>query len=63
MIFIVLIPMVIGPKLGNLIIQNSNETFINEYSEVVAVPVPAIFLVAALFSLLVLLPLWRIIKD
>ena len=57
MIAQVLLPMGIGPFIGNMVIKSSNETFINEFNEIVAVPVPLIFLVGGLFSLLTLVPL------
>ncbi|MFI3168011.1 MAG: MFS transporter [Bacillota bacterium] len=62
LIFTVLIPMVVGPYIGNAIIQNSGATYINEYSEIVNVPVPAIYLASAIFSVFVLAPLWIFYK-
>ncbi len=57
MIFFVLIPMTIGPFFGNFIISTSNQTYINEYNEMVNIPVPEIYLGSALFSLLLLIPM------
>jgi len=56
MIFYVLIPMIIGPSIGALIISSNNQTF-TELGIVKHVPTPAIFLGAAICSLLILIPL------
>lgn len=61
MIFSVLIPMVVGPKVGAWTISrfaSSHElgTYINDYGEVVNVPVPEIFLAAAVFAVFIIIP-------
>ena len=61
MIFNVLLPMVIGPAAGSAVITrcaplHALGTYINDYGESVACPVPEIFLCAAAFAALVLLP-------
>ncbi len=57
MIFYVLLPMVIGPFIGNQIIESSSKTYINEFKELVNVPVPEIFLASAIFTLLLIIPI------
>ena len=53
----VLIPMIIGPNIGNAIIERmSNGTYVNAYGELVRLPVSAVFVAAALMSLTVLIP-------
>ena len=62
MIFNVLLPMVIGPKIGSLVIERFAQnhaagTYINDYGESVAAPVPEIFLAAAIVAVFTLIPL------
>lgn len=56
----VLIPMLIGPYIGAFVIAHSHSgVYTNSYGEIVSLPVPAVFVAAALFGLLVFLPLLR----
>jgi len=62
MIFFVLLPMVIGPYIGNGVIErfaarHDMGTYLNEFDELVNVPVPEIFLAAAAVGLLLFIPL------
>jgi len=57
MIFFVLIPMLIGPFIGAQVIHNS-ATFYEDLGVLKPVPTPEIFLVSAILSLLVLIPLF-----
>ena len=53
----VLIPMVIGPNIGNAIIRAlSSGTYINDYGEIVDLPVAQVFFAASLGVLLIYLP-------
>lgn len=68
MIFFVLIPMVIGPAIGNSTIERfadnySLGTMINEFGEKTLVPIPTIFLVASIVSVLIFVPLFFIKKN
>ena len=68
MIFFVLIPMVIGPYIGNSVIESfaskhAAGTFINDFKEVVTVPVPEIFVTAAIMGVLIFVPLVFIKKS
>lgn len=61
MIFFVLIPMVLGPYIGNRVIElfaarHAAGTFINDFQEAVLVPVPEIFAAAAMVGLGIVLP-------
>lgn len=61
MIFAVLIPMIVGPEVGAWTINRfaaSHElgTYINDYGEVVNVPVPEIFLAAAIIAVFIIIP-------
>lgn len=62
MIFTVLIPMTVGPTIGDVIIQRSAETFVNQYNEVTKIPTPGIFLAAAIIAILVFVPMTAVIK-
>ncbi len=55
MIFAVLLPMLIGPRIGALAIRGSNSTYV-ELGVTKTVPTPAIYLAAAVVLLTVILP-------
>lgn len=65
MIFMVLLPMVIGPAVGSAVIKSFNTglNYSNDYGELVAVPVPQMFLAAAAISVLIFIPLIAVRKD
>ena len=63
MIFTVLIPMVLGPYLGDLACRNSAVTYMNEYGVETIVPSKSMFLYAAIVSVFVLVPLFALIKK
>ncbi len=63
MIFNVLIPMVIGPMLGNLAAANSGVTYTDEYNVVKDAPTSNMFLYAAIVAVFVFIPLAVLIKK
>lgn len=63
MIFMVLLPMVIGPWLGDIACRNSNIKYMNEYGVETIVPSAAMFFYAAIVSLLALIPVIVLIKN
>ncbi|MBQ9553125.1 MAG: hypothetical protein IJU96_10240, partial [Clostridia bacterium] len=64
MIFMVLIPMVVGPAVGSRVISAySTATYLNEYKEMVKIPVPQIYLAAAIIGVFVLIPIIFVRKD
>lgn len=63
MIFMVLLPMVIGPWLGDIACRNSNITYTNEYGVETIVPSAAMFLYAAIVAVLALVPVIILIKK
>jgi len=63
MIFTVLIPMVVGPWLGDLACRNSAVTYVNEYNVETIVPSKSMFVYAAIVSVFVLAPLFVLIKK
>ncbi len=63
MIFTVLLPMVIGPALGDLACRNSAVTYANEYGVETIVPSSSMFLYAAIVSVFVVIPLIFLIKK
>ena len=62
MIFFVLIPMVLGPAIGDIACLKSSITYINEYNVETIVPAKSMFLYAAIVSALTLVPLFILIK-
>lgn len=62
MIFAVLLPMVIGPKLGAIACSNSNLTY-EEFGQIKTLPSPDMFLYAAIVSVLILIPLAILVKK
>ncbi len=63
MIFVVLLPMVIGPALGDLACRNSAVTYANEYGVETIVPSSSMFIYAAVVSVFVAVPLFFLIKK
>lgn len=63
MIFTVLLPMVIGPALGDLACRNSAVTYANEYGVETIVPSSSMFLYAAIVSVFVVIPMVFLIKK
>lgn len=62
MIFLVLIPMVIGPTLGNIAAKNSDITFIDNGIEKV-LPTESMFLYAAIVAALIFIPMLAYLKK
>lgn len=62
MIFMVLIPMVVGPTLGNIATKNSNVTYF-ENGAVKVLPTEDMFLYAAVLAVLVLVPMILFLKK
>ena len=63
MIFVVMLPMVIGPYLGDLACRNSNITYTNEFGINTIVPSKSMFLYAAIVSVFIFIPLFFLIKK
>ena len=64
MIFIVMIPMIIGPAVGSAVTETfANKTYTNDYAEIVNVPPPHIFLAAAAVAVLAIIPLIFLLKK
>ena len=63
MIFFVLIPMVLGPAIGDIACRNSMITYINEYNVETIVPARSMFLYAAIVAVLTLVPLYFLNKK
>ena len=63
MIFTVLLPMVIGPALGDLACRNSAITYVNEFGVETIVPSSSMFLYAAIVSVFVVIPMIFLIKK
>ncbi len=63
MIFVVLIPMVVGPYLGDIACRTAAATYLNEFGVETIVPNKNMFLVAAIVCSLLLVPLFFLIKK
>ena len=63
MIFMVLIPMIIGPRLAMLATKNSTITYVNDYGAVNVLPSSKMFLIAGLLTLLIYTTLIPLIKK
>ncbi len=62
MIFLVLIPMVVGPTLGNIAAKNSDVTYM-ENGAVKVLPTEAMFLYAAIVAALIFIPMLAFLKK
>ena len=63
MIFSVLIPMVVGPVIGDAACQRAAQTIINEANAEVIVPAKNMFLWAGLVCIIALIPLYFLVKK
>ncbi|MBQ3135964.1 MAG: MFS transporter [Clostridia bacterium] len=63
MIFTVLIPMVVGPVIGDMACRSAAQTIINEAGAEVIVPAKNMFLWAGVVCVFALIPLWFLIKK
>ena len=63
MIFVVLIPMVVGPYLGDLACRGSAVTYLNDLGVETPVPPKSMFFVAAIVCALVLVPMFFLLKK
>lgn len=63
MIFSVLLPMVIGPFIGDMACQKAARTIINEVNAEVIVPDKAMFLWAGVVCIFALIPLYFLLKK
>lgn len=62
MIFVVLIPMIVGPTLGNIAAKNSDITYMENGAEKV-LPTEAMFLYAAIVAALIFIPMIAYLKK
>ena len=66
MVFFVLIPMVVGPYIGDMAISNSTRTYMNEFNVETPLPTENMFLAAAVVAVFVFVPillLWKHTKT
>ena len=64
MIFSVLLPMVIGPRVAATVINNfAIDTYVNEYNTAVNIPVPHIYLASAVIGVTIFIPLVFLAKE
>ena len=63
MIFFVMIPMVIGPRLSVIAAKNSDVTYINDIGAVNVLPSSMMFLLAGITAALVFIPMLILIKK
>ncbi len=63
MIFVVLIPMVVGPAIGDIACRNAGAVYTNEYGVETIVPDATMFLYSAIIALLVFIPLLILCKK
>ncbi len=62
-IFYVLIPMIIGPFVGNIVCRFSKITYTNEYNVVTSAPGNVMFWAAAVVAVLTLIPVIILRKN
>ena len=63
MIFFVLIPMVVGPTIGNIACLSVGAKYINEYGVETTIPDAKMFLYSAIVAALVFIPLFALLKK
>ncbi len=63
MIFMVLIPMIVGPKLASIAARNSSITYLNDVGAVNTLPSSMMFLIAGIVGVLMFVPLIPLLKK
>lgn len=63
MIFVVLIPMVVGPIVGDIACRNSAVTYMNEYGVETIIPSASMFVYSAIIAVFVFVPLFFLVKK
>lgn len=63
MVFMVLIPMILGPRLASLAAKNSSITYINDLGAENVLPSSLMFLIAGILGLLMFVPLIPLLKK
>lgn len=63
MVFAVLIPMVVGPIIGNIVCRVSSFTYINDYGVETSAPGNVMFFASAAVAVLIVIPLVYLIKK
>lgn len=63
MIFFVLIPMCVGPAIGNIVCKYSSVPYINDYGVQQDAPGSAMFLAAAVIAVFILIPILKLKKK
>lgn len=63
MIFVVLVPMIVGPIVGNLVCRFSSVTYTNDYGVVTSAPGSQMFVAAAVISLFIFIPIVALRKK
>lgn len=63
MIFYVLIPMIVGPFIGNLVCRVSSITYTNEYGVVTSAPGAVMFWASAAVAIFILIPIFALKKK
>ncbi|MBO7178817.1 MAG: MFS transporter [Clostridia bacterium] len=63
MIFVVLIPMVVGPAIGDIACRNAGATYTNEYGVETIVPDATMFIYSAIIAIFVFVPLLLLRKQ
>jgi len=63
MIFFVLIPMVVGPFIGNLVCRVNEVKYVNEYGVTTSAPGSVMFIAAAVVSLFIFIPILSLKKK
>lgn len=63
MIFMVLIPMIVGPKLASIAAKNSSITYLNDVGAVNVLPSSMMFLIAGIVGVLMFVPLIPLLKK
>lgn len=63
MIFFVLIPMIIGPIIGNVVCRVSSLTYVNDYGVETSAPGNVMFFAAAIVGILIVIPVALLMKK
>lgn len=63
MIFFIMVPMVVGPMIGSIVIKNSALTYIDSFGVLQSTPTPGIYLAGSIVAIFAAIPLYFVYRH
>ena len=62
MIFFIMIPMIIGPFIGSMVIKASDNTYVDQFGVIQSTPIPGIFLAGSIVAVIAFIPIYFVLQ-